>query len=142
MTHPEFWGWSTGPLTIRFWGWENASDLKGRFGCVPRVVHVEPLPWVALGLERFCVVASAASPPKYISASYSGITVASTGQVPGVCLTQSASGISSGRVTPKVQKNPCVEKIVKGKLLIPSPVIALPVTTRGTDQLRVPRISI
>ena len=24
---PELWGWSTSPLTIPFWGWEEAASL-------------------------------------------------------------------------------------------------------------------
>lgn len=126
MTHPEFWGWSTGPLTIQFWGWENASDLKERFACPPRVVHGQQLPCVALDLPRQCIVAAVESPLISVRGYYPVVTVASVPQVTGICCEEAAQLVSSGRAIPKVQNNPGVEKVVKGKALIPSPVSAWP----------------
>ena len=142
MTHPEFWGWSTGPLTIRFWGWENASDLKERFACAPRVVHGAQLPCVVLDLPRQCIVASVESPLISVLGYYQVVTVASAPQATGICCDEAAQLVSSGRAIPKVQNNPAVEKVVKGKALIPSPMSAWPAAVCGPDQRRVPRISI
>lgn len=141
MTHPEFWGWSTGPLTIHLWGWENASDLNKRFSCAPRLVHAGQLPWVALDAARSCVVAAVASAPKSVCGSYTGVTVASD-HVPGICCEESAQLVSCCRSMPKVQNNACVEKVVKWKALIPSSVSAWPAAICDANQRRIPRILI
>lgn len=141
MTHPEFWGWSTGPLTIHFWGWENASSLKERFGCAPRLVHDVRLPWVALDETRSCIVASASTPPKSVRGSYPGITV-SEAHVQGVCCEESAYLVSCCSSTPKTQNIVRVEKVVEQDTRIPSPVSAWSAAKCESDQRRIPKISI
>jgi len=143
MTHPEFWGWSTGPLTIQFWGWENASDLKERFACPPRVVHGAQLPCAVLDIPRQCIVAAVESPLISVLGYYPVVTVASASQVAGICCEEAAQLVSSGRAIPKVQNDPAgVEKVVKGKALVPSPMSAWPAAVCAADQRRVPGISI
>lgn len=141
MIHPEFWGWSTGPLTIHLWGWENASSLNERFACAPRLVHDVRLPGVALEVRRSCIVAFVASAPKSVCGSYPGVTVASD-HVPGICCEDSAQLVSYCRSTPKVQNNACVEKVVKWKTLIPSSVSAWPAAICDANQRRIPKFSI
>lgn len=38
MAQPQFWGWSTSPLELPFWGWEGAEAIAGCRGFA-RVVH-------------------------------------------------------------------------------------------------------
>lgn len=39
---PELWGWSTSPLTLQFWGWEDAGVIQNIITGIPRVVRGEP----------------------------------------------------------------------------------------------------
>jgi len=143
MAHPGLWGWSTGPLTIHFWGWENASSLNKRFQCAPRLVHAGQLPWVTLDEPRSCIVAAVTITPKSVCGSYpSRVTVASGAHVPGICREESAHLVSCCRSTPKVQNNACVEKVVKWKAHISSSVSAWPAVICDANQRRIPRISI
>jgi hypothetical protein len=141
MTRPELWGWSTAPLTIDLWGWEDASD-KGRLARAPRMVQAESLSWAVLDAPRSCAVVSVSGSSKSVRGYYHTVTVASASGVPSICCAQSAYGVSCGRATPKVHNSASVEKVVKGKSLILSPVSAWPAAVRETDSRRVPRISI
>lgn len=142
MNHPEFWGWSTGPLTIHFWGWENASSLNGRFACAPRLVHDGQLPWMALEVRRSCIVASVTNAQKFVCGSSPGVTVASKAHVPAICREEPAHLVSCCRSTPKVQNNASIEKVVKWNAHIPSPVSVWPAVISSADQRRIPRISV
>lgn len=141
MNHPEFWGWSTGPLTIHFWGWENAFILN-KLACAPRLVHDVRLPWVALEARRSCIVASVINAQKSVCGSSPGVTVADGAHVPGVCCEEFAQSVSCCRYTPKVQNNARFEKIVKWKAHVPLPVSARPAAVCDADQRPIPGISI
>lgn len=140
MAHPEFWGWSTGPLTIHLWGWENASDLNRRFARAPRLVQDVRLSCVAFEARQSCIAASGAIAQKSICGSYPGVIVVND-HVPGVCCEEESAQSVSCRSTPKVQNNARVEKVVKWKVYIPSPVSAWPAAICDADQRRIPRIS-
>lgn len=45
MANPQLWGLSTSPLTISFWGWEEAETLNGVISGIPRIVHVAAQAW-------------------------------------------------------------------------------------------------
>lgn len=141
MNHPEFWGWSTAPLTIRSWGWENATELNDRFARSPRLVHAGQLPWVVLDAARSCIAASVEIPQKFVCGSYPGVIVVND-HVSCVCCEEESAQSVSSRLTPKVQNKKCVEKIVKWMAHIPSPVSVWPAVICGADQRRLSRISI
>jgi hypothetical protein len=140
MIHPEFWGWSTGALTIHLWGWENATDLYKRFARAPRLVHDARFPGVALEARHTCIAASVTIAPKSVCGSYPGVIVVND-HVPCVCCEEESAQSVSCCFTPKVQNNELVEKAVKWNAYIPSPVSAWPAAICDADQRPIPRIS-
>lgn len=139
MADPGLWGWSTAPLAIRFWGWENASDLK-RFPSAARVVHRCHLFWVAIDTPWQGIVASRAATPKSVSDYHAGVIAAGGSQAAVVYSVQSTN-LSNGCSTPELQKNASVGKVVKSNFQAPSPVGEWPVAAFAEDHRPIPRIS-
>ncbi|MCC6503469.1 MAG: hypothetical protein IT362_10080 [Deltaproteobacteria bacterium] len=141
MNNPQFWGWSTGPLSIPFWGWEDAARLKGRFKRAPVVVHASLLPGVAHKLERPCAHSTAARQMKRVCASYSGVAVVSPAKAPGTSIVHSTCRLSNKRPITKTQCHAFVEKVVKEKAATASAQAASPVCVMVGDERGVPNIS-
>lgn len=141
MNNPEFWGWSTGPLSMSFWGWEDAARLKGRVERAPGVVHASRLPGVAHKLERPCAHSTVARQMKCVLASYSGVAVVSPARVPGIAIVHSTCCLSNGRSIPKAQGHAFVEKVVKEKAASPSAQATSPACVMVGDKRGVTNIS-
>lgn len=92
-SHPEFWGWSTSPLTIAFWGWEDARELvKARRGCISALVHHGQVQWTSAYLPPASVAAHCQTAAKTLCSDLVVKNVeAHTGAFTINCLTSTCS---------------------------------------------------
>lgn len=142
MIEPGLWGWSTGPLALHFWGWEDSRDINGAHAGSATLVHAESFPLIALKHEERCVIASGESPAKLAVASYSGVVVSCHDLAPAVSILRSACCLALGRPVQKAIDAACVGRVVRCSSPVSS-VEAPPVVCASVEMdSLVPKISI
>jgi len=136
MNGPELWGWSTGPLSIAFWGWEDAGGLEGRLERAPRVVHSA---CIASGVSEYvrpCKRSNAGKEAKSVFGRTIGALTSGDGKAPGLSAVHAIGSVSKDSFIPKAHGRDRVDKTVKAeaaaqKVEKPQAVSAAVETGRG-----------
>lgn len=119
MNSPELWGWSTGPLSIVFWGWEDAGGLGGRLERAPSVVHCDSNAACVSEYAPPCRRTSPGKEAKSVSGRFPGAIIAGDDKAPGLSVVHASGSVSKNSFIPKAQGRDLVGKTVKEKALAP-----------------------
>ncbi len=131
MVDPLLWGWSTTPITITFWGWEDAAGLANIITGVSRVVHAPVQAWKVVQGTPVSRVVPALFIPKAVYTSF----------IPTVSRVETISKVVLSRETGKVIRDERISRVqavnATGKAVMGSGV---PKVQYGSAPARVIRV--
>lgn len=113
VSRPELWGWSTGPLTIAFWGWEDSRGLlRPHRGCIPAITHTCQAQRVLKCWPSASAAVHFDSPVKFVQYAGQGLNAAGQSSNGTPCITSSCSR-RCGSHTAKALVNDATGKVIK-----------------------------